>query len=317
MRIKGFGINADAAWLENDLNTLSRALALAVESGFDYVEVSVHGLGVMAKGRLLPQRVRDVQKMLRQFPLGYTVHGPNPLNLMDLENLAWQKQALRESMLFAADIGSEVLVYHSGRYLPEEGFSLSGGRRDLTKAQKETMLAAEREALSELAENGDWLGVTIGLENARPYLDGSPYCYAECFPPLVELVASINHPRVGITLDVGHAYLAARHFNFNFLDAVSLAAPYVCHVHLHDNFGLVSGSQEKKQAELMATGRGDLHLPIGFGEIPLADVFARLANYRGAIIHEIRPRYRQWAGEALALGKNLLGNGQSRPVEIK
>ncbi len=228
---------------------------------------------------------------------------------MDLDNLAWQKQALRESLVFTASIESEILVYHSGRYIPEEAFHLPEGKRELSREDREYLLRMEREALLELAEEARYLGVTIGLENARPYLDGSPYCYAEQLSLLVQQVAAINHSHVGITLDVGHAYLASRFYRFNFLNAVAEAAPYVRHLHLHDNFGRVSASLERKQAELMATGRGDLHLPIGWGEIPAAAVFDRLGDYNGVVLHEIRPRYRAWAREALVRGRQLAGRG--------
>lgn len=299
MSIKGFGINVDAARLDNNLDTLARDLEYFAGLGFDYAEIPVHGVGAMAGGRLLPRRVDEVCRLLARFPFRYTVHGPNPLNLMDLENLSWQKQALRASLEFAAATGAEVLVYHSGRYIPEEHFHLPGGRRNLSAAAKEQLLRQEREALLELAERADRSGVTIAMENARPYLDASPYCYAEQLSLLVEQVAAIDHPRVGITLDTGHAYLAARYYGFDFLAAVARAAPYIRHVHLHDNFGRVSGSLEKKQAELMATGRGDLHLPAGWGEIPVAEVLALLEDYTGVVVHEIRPRYLEWAGVAL------------------
>ncbi|HAP32005.1 MAG TPA: hypothetical protein DCQ14_02985 [Firmicutes bacterium] len=307
MAIKGFGINADATWLENNLDSLEQALGSFAVQGFEYAEVSVHGLGAMAGGKLIRERVREIRQILRRFPLGCTVHGPNPLNLMDLENLGWQKQALRESLVFAAAIDSEILVYHSGRYIPEEAFHLPGGKIELSYAEREYLLMVEREALLELAEDAQRLGVTIGLENARPYLDGSPYCYAEQLSLLVQQVAAINHAQVGITLDVGHAYLASRFYRFDFLNAVAEAAPYVCHLHLHDNFGRASASLENKQAELMAAGRGDLHLPIGLGEIPAADVFERLNGYSGVVLHEIRPRYQSWAREALARSRQMTG----------
>lgn len=306
MNIKGFGINADATRLDNSLVTLARDLEYFAQLGFDYVEIPVHGVGAMVGGRLLPKRLEEVCRLLEQFPFGYTVHAPNPLNLMDRGNVDWHKQALKECLEFAAAIDSEVLVYHSGRYVPEEAFHLRSGRENLDLEVKDQMRRQEREALLELAQVAEQLGVTIAVENARPYLDGSPYCYAEYLSSLVEQVEAIDHPFVGITLDVGHAYLAARYYGFDFLEAVAKAAPYVRHLHLHDNFGWISGSLEKKQTELMATGRGDLHLPIGWGEIPVADVLALLKNFCGVVVHEIRPRYWEWAKVALEQGRQLV-----------
>jgi sugar phosphate isomerase/epimerase len=306
--VKGFGINTDAAHLDGSLDTLARDLEFFAGLGFDYVEIPVHGVGAMAGGRLLPQRVKEVCRLLAKYPFHYTVHSPNPLNLMDEENLTWQKEALGGSLEFAAAIGSGALVYHSGRYVPEEYFHLPGRSNALDEHTRAEMRWRERNALQELGELAGRLGVVIGMENARPYLDGSPYCYAEQLSLLVAQVQAINHPQVGITLDTGHAYLAACYYGFDFLGTVALAAPYVRHVHLHDNFGRVCGSLEKKQGELLATGRGDLHLPVGRGEIPAAEVLAILLEqgYSGVVIHEIRPRYQEHAGQALATGRTLV-----------
>ena len=272
------------------------------------MEIPVHGVGAMIGGRLILKRLEEVCRLLEKFPFGYTVHAPNPLNLMDRENAVWHKQALKECLNFAAAIGSKVLVYHSGRYIPEETFHIPNGRKPLNAKLKEQMMLQEREALLELAEVAEEMDVVIAMENARPYMDASPYCYAEDLFMLVNQVEIINNPFVGITLDVGHAYLASRYYGFDFLKAVAKAAPFVRHIHLHDNFGLASGSLEKKQAELMAMGRGDLHLPIGLGEIPISEVSALLDNFHGVVVHEIRPRYREWAKIALELGRQLLSS---------
>lgn len=306
MSIKGFGINADAAMLDGNLDLLRKNVEYYMEMGFDYVEIPVHGVGAMAGGQLITHRVEEVRRLLARFPMKYTVHGPNPLNLMDIKNIAWQKQAMMESIRFAAAINSEVLVYHSGRFIPEENFDMPGLTRNLPDEQKAAMCQAEAEAVRYLAEFAQSQGVNICMENARPYLDGSPYCYAEQLPLLLLQVKAINHPNVGITLDVGHGYLAAGHYGFNFLDAIGEAVPYIKHVHLHDNFGRPSTTRERKQAEMLAAGRGDLHLPIGCGEIPVAEILSLLADNEIVFIHEIRPRYQNEAKQALELGYRLM-----------
>lgn len=306
MTIKGFGINADAAMLDGNLDLLRKHVEYYMEIGFDYVEIPVHGVGAMVGGQLITHRVEEVRRLLARFPMKYTVHGPNPLNLMDSKNIGWQKQAMMESIRFAAVLNSEVLVYHSGRYIPEEYFHIPRWNKNLKDKQKGELCKVEAEAISSLAEFAKTQGVNICMENARPYLDGSPYSYAEQLFLLIQQVKDINHPNVGITLDVGHGYLAAKHYGFNFLDAVKEAAPYIKHVHLHDNFGNPSTSLERKQAEMMASGRGDLHLPIGWGEIPIVSVFALLRDNEIIFVHEIRPRYQNYAKQALELGHKLM-----------
>jgi sugar phosphate isomerase/epimerase len=119
------------------------------------------------------------------------------------------------------------------------------------------------------------------------------------------MIVQVNHPRVGITLDLGHAFLASRHHGYNLLDGVAAVRPYIRHIHLHDNYGRCCASYEKKQGELLATGRGDLHLPIGWGEVPAREVFAHLQDYRGVVTLEIRPRYRAFYEEALTNARVL------------
>lgn len=166
----------------------------------------------------------------------------------------------------------------------------------------------EQEMLWELGEVAQKLGVLIGVENARPYLDGSPYCYAERLDLLAERIASIGHPHIRITLDLGHAYLAAHFYGFDLIEAVRSLAPLVCHLHVHDNFGRSCGSLEKKQVELLATGRGDLHLPLGWGDLPLKETLTQLAGYRGILVQELRPRYRAYFEASLRYCRELVGS---------
>ena len=115
----------------------------------------------------------------------------------------------------------------------------------------------------------------------------------------------IAHPNVGMTLDLGHAHIAARTCGFDFLDAVSQAAPHVSHIHMHDNAGKLDGFSSS-QGERQPLGQGDLHMPPGWGEIPLQEAFERLPDYAGVVILEIRPRYYDHLGEALTSARRIL-----------
>lgn len=115
----------------------------------------------------------------------------------------------------------------------------------------------------------------------------------------------ISKSNVGISLDIGHAYLAANFYGFNFFDAIKLVKPLVKHVHVHDNFGKLSASYERSRTELLAVGRGDCHLPIGWGHIPITEVLATLQNYQGVFMQELHPKYYRYCREALAQAKNM------------
>lgn len=315
--IKGIGINVDAAYVDGDLRRLMELLDGYAEMEVEYVEIPLHATGAMLGGKLMPERVDEVVRILKRYRFGYSVHAPNPINLMDLDEPGLHKEALLESLRFSSAIGSKILVYHSGRYIPEEHFHVprqNTRRATLEVESRRAMNRQEEEALLSLAEEGKRLDVTICLENARPYLDEGLYCYAEDPFRLAGRVSALNHPRIGIALDIGHAYLSAKRYGFDFLEAIRSVAPLTKHVHLHDNFGRVCSSLEKKQIELSALGRGDLHLPIGKGEIPVEEVFLALNDYSGLLINEIRYRYLSWASDGLDLCKRLLNVTRERAL---
>jgi sugar phosphate isomerase/epimerase len=303
MNIRGIAINADAGVIDGNLTVLRKELDYYREMGFTHVEMAPHSVDAIYCGRLNKNRVKEVQMLLAQYPFRYTVHGLNPLNLMsdDVVN----RQGFIASIEFAAAIDAEIMVYHAGRYLAEENFLLTS-RMNLTPVEKNVLWEQECTALQSMGDIAARYGIMIAVENARPYLNAPNYCYAESLEELVRMVKAVNHNQVGITLDTGHAYLAACHYGYDLLESISSIAPYVRHIHLHDNFGRCCTSWERKQYEMVAMGRGDMHMPIGWGSIPADEIFARLPQYDGCITLELRPRYRECYGVALSNAQALV-----------
>ena len=86
-------------------------------------------------------------------------------------------------------------------------------------------------------------GITIALENV---MEPGPEM-------LVEIVRQVEDPRLGLCLDVGHAN--SRVSETPPLDWISPMAPYLRHVHLHNNDGDM-----------------DLHQSLGEGSVPMEAV---------------------------------------------
>jgi sugar phosphate isomerase/epimerase len=305
MNIKGIAINADAGFIDGNLTLLERELDYYEYIGYTHVELAVHGVGAIYCGKLDSERVREVQTILKRKKLRYAVHGPNPLNLMNMQPDAIDRQGLIASIEFASAVESDILVYHAGRYLPEEAF-LMIPQPYPTAGEKDVMWKQEQEMLCDVAETAARHGVTIGVENARPYLNAPRYCYGESLEKLAGMVKQVCHPNIGITLDMGHAYLAAKHYGYDLGEGIGAVAPFVRHIHLHDNFGRCCTSYERKQYEMTAMGRGDMHMPIGMGEVPARQMFSRLPGYSGLVTLELRPRYRSKYAEALQAARSLL-----------
>lgn len=316
MKIKGIAINADASRLDGSLEMLRGELDYYARLGFSHVELAPHGAGVMYNGNLHRDRVEELLAVLSEYAFQYTVHGPNPSNLMNLDQLTDERRMFTASLAFTRAIGADVMVYHAGRYLPEEKFLLPD-RDILTPEKKRVMWETERTLLKEMGDTAAKHGIVIAVENARPYLDASPYCYGEFLNMMSTMMQEVSHPNVGVTLDLGHAYLAARHHGYNLLDGIDSVSPYIRHIHMHDNYGRSCASYEKKQSEMTAAGRGDLHMPIGWGEIPAKDILSRIKNYHGVITLEMRPRYRPYFAEALDNARKLLDiQAQPEPARV-
>jgi sugar phosphate isomerase/epimerase len=238
----------------------------------------------------------ETLEVLDDFDFSYSVHAPNPVNLMDMGNLDLHISVFRASLEFCVRVGAKIIVYHSGRFVPEETFHIRG-KRGVTSSEKKRLLDQEKKALIYLSEA--FPGVTICLENARPYIHHSPYSYAEQIDQLKEQVSKINRSNVRINLDVGHMHMASCFYGYDIPDAVRSIKSYAAHMHLHDNFGGAVHHYEKQQTHQIPFGRGDSHMPVGWGEIPIRDILSiLLPEYDGMLMMELRSRYFDHIGES-------------------
>ena len=278
--------------LAEDLKTLEGA-------GPDFVEVWPQNLGVILGGHLDTSRLRAVSELLLGTDLAYTVHAPLEVNLMDLTSPGLQRDVLDASLRFAKVIGAGVVVCHAGQRV---------GARD-ARHSMEAQLSAERSALREAGNLAEELGVTIAVENYYPewpIVRGAVYDYSVWPSRLADQISAVDHPAVGICLDVGHAALAAGFFGFDLIGECGAIASLVRHVHLHDNLQRTNLSGEPPVSEHTVYGLGDLHLPPGRGTIPLEELFRRMDfPERPSCCAELSPEGFSSVPEALRAGREL------------
>lgn len=283
------GSNINEIRVDGSLAALRRDLDAFVDFGLEAAEISIHGLDAVQNGQLDKAKTREIVATLADYPLTYSTHAPNPLNLMDEFQPAMHQEVLRASLAFTAAIGARCMVYHPGRYLAEERFAVSSPLV-LTQERRQVLLDREATLLAEAAD--DFPEVVIAMENARPYLYHSPYCYAERPADLAEQIRRIDRDNVRMTLDFGHLHLAARFYELDEVAEVRRLVQFIAHCHVHDNFGHSVYFNEKIQTHQLPFGRGDSHLPVGRGEIPFAELFAPfIGSYDGLLICELRSRY--------------------------
>ena len=300
------GSNINEVRVDGSLKALRRDLVAFQEFGLTAAEISIHGLDAVRNGRLDRRRTSETQKILADFPFAYSTHAPNPLNLMDQHCPGMHSDVLLASLEFTSAIGARCMVYHPGRYLPEEQFATKGPL-SLTPEQQQALLFHEAELLQKAADS--FPETIIAMENARPYLLHSPYCYAEIPHVLVTQLKQISRGNVRMTLDFGHLHLSSKFYELDLLGEVRSAAPFIAHCHVHDNFGHSVYATEKIQTHQIPFGKGDSHMPVGWGNIPFSALFAEfIHNYDGLLICELRSRYFEQTGEA---ARNLVSLLQS------
>lgn len=283
------GSNISEVRIDGNLKALRRDLEAFQACGLTAAEIPVHGVDAIKNGHIDQKRVLEVRRILEDFPFTYSVHAPNPLNLMETTNLDIHTAVLEASLQFCVEIGAGLMVYHPGRYLPEEKFASSGPLK-LTETRKKRLLEQEAAILQNLA--GQYQHVIIAMENARPYLFHSPYCYAEVPAELKRQVNRISRDNVLVNLDFGHLWMASKFYGFDAVAEAATLAKIIAHAHIHDNFGGSVYASEKQQTHQIPFGRGDSHMPVGWGNIPIKDLLATfLEQFKGILITELRGRY--------------------------
>lgn len=330
MDVTGICINADVGRLGGSLERLVEDLTYFQQCGFDGVEIAVDGLDAVVGGKLEPSQVDRIRAITDQFDFVYSVHPPGRMNLAfpaqgpgNTPDLALEKAVFVACLDFCAAIGARVMVYHSGLIALHEfafglgplpaGEALDAGRvREVLALGEILPLAADR-------------GVIVAMENRDPHpweiaallrSGRSPdhlltYHSGLSIPHLVRQVTAVNHPNLGLTLDLGHLFVAASFCGFDYLEAIRQAAPYVRHIHGHDNFGRL-GTVFDDLHERIPYGDGDLHLPPGWGTIPHLESLSQLVGYEGLYVLEIRPRFREHFVDALRTTRTLIRQVQEQ-----
>jgi sugar phosphate isomerase/epimerase len=156
---------------------------------------------------------------------------------------------MREAIDITAHAGGSVLVIHPGRIsdnAPKKSFS---------------RMVQNLKKIAKYAEDAD---VLIGLENKENTDPLNLCCEAKDLISAIRLTDS-NH--IGATLDIGHANLTCGGDQTKLAAFVTELAPYVIHVHVHDNFGKDKGNYG-----------GDEHLAPGKGLIDYT-VLKNLGDY--------------------------------------
>ncbi|HEX5078241.1 MAG TPA: sugar phosphate isomerase/epimerase [Geminicoccaceae bacterium] len=274
--IAGFGFDTEAA--APDLADLDEVLARIAASGASHAELSLCGYELIAGGRILAERRRKLEQICARHRLAYTVHGTLAVNFMDEAHLDLHKAVCRAMLELCDAVGASVMVQHPGKVPARPAPVL------------ERLHAIERDALREMGDVAARYGVRIAVETL--FVE-EPQRYTADPVRLAAEIAAIDHPQVCGALDFSHAYIITTFRGMDYMAALRAFAPCTNHLHVHDSFGRpTTMGGFYSHPERIAFGMGDLHLPMGWGDIPWEEILPQLAFRPGtAMIVELPPRH--------------------------
>ncbi|MDB5614298.1 MAG: Xylose isomerase-like barrel [Devosia sp.] len=286
----GFNSGSD----DGELFSLEADLRRLADIGVDTVELGLTSVDLISGGRILPERLQRLVTITSQFDFRYTVHGLVSSNFMDPDTLDFQMQAAKALVEVCDRIDARVQVQHGGAL-----------RADQVHQRAEADIR-EREALTELGDFARPYGVRIAFENIFTTELGQ---YRQTPAEVAETVKAVNHPNVVALIDFSHAYIESTYKGLDFRQQIAAMAPVAGHLHVHDSFGRPQAFYKAfHPQENAAMGIGDLHMPLGWGDIDWDSIFAELRFLPETVMMmEIGQRHRSEQLESLAIAKRLMG----------
>ncbi|MFC6488504.1 TIM barrel protein [Nitratireductor sp. GCM10026969] len=291
------GFNAGS--IDGELFSLEAELRRLADIGVDTVELGLTSIDLISGGRVIEERAERLQALTAQFPFRYTVHGLVSSNFMDPATARYQVDAAKALVEICDRIDARVLVQHGGHLRADQIFDRAAADQ------------REREALFELAEFARPYGIRIALENI---FTTEPGQYRQTPAEVAATVKAVDHPNLVALIDFSHAYIESTYRGLDFRDQLRAMAPVAGHLHVHDSFGRPIGFYKPHHLqEATALGLGDLHMPLGWGDIDWEDIFGELEFLPGTVLMmEIITRYRSEQPACLERAKRLMTLNERR-----
>ncbi|RWX81113.1 sugar phosphate isomerase/epimerase [Neorhizobium lilium] len=295
--IIGTGFNAGST--DGEFASLDQELRVLADIGVETVELGLTSLDLIAGGRIIEERAERLVALTKQFNFRYTVHGLVSSNFMDPDTCRYQLDAAKALAVICDRIGARILVQHGGNLRAEQLVE----RADADKR--------EREALYELAEFCKPYGVRIAFENIFTTELGQ---YRQTPTQIAETVKTVGHPNLVALIDFSHAYIESTYRGLDFRNELRAMAPVTGHLHVHDSFGRPQAFYKPYHVqENTALGIGDLHMPLGWGDIDWEAIFSELTFLPETVLMmEIGRRYHAEQPASLKRAKDLIALNAER-----
>jgi len=217
------------------------------------------------------------------------------VNLMDQEYLNDHIEILKRDIEVSEAINSKILVTHFG-YTNIENYK--------DKERYKRILQNQTEVYFKMAEYAKSHNVILAIENLFPFTHTS---YAPLPSEIAQEIISINHPNAKTTIDFSHAYLNCTHNKVDFIDQIKTMVPLTKHLHIHDSFGILKKMDTYMHSEDVTYGQGDIHLPLGWGDIPFDKIFSTFSFSSDIFLNfELSERYKRYYQSSYESAKKLI-----------
>jgi sugar phosphate isomerase/epimerase len=166
--------------------------------------------------------IKNIKGKLKKANLKPTVHAPiYDVNLASLNHKIRETsiKSILESLYFAQKINAEILIVHAG-HLPKDY-----PERFFPSAYENAL-----NSLRQLAQEAGKFRILVGLENNAK---SKNYVMIKGKDEHLSLIQEVNSSNLKMVLDIGHANL----FGASLEDYLTSVSPYLCEIHLHNNFG--------------------------------------------------------------------------------
>ncbi len=258
------------------INQLRETLNDAQSLGFDGVELDLPELFIIFGGKIVPAALRDVQTCLEHYDLTYSLHAPLSLNLLDAPNRDLHMSVALATIDAAAALNVKSIVLHPGWCHPS---TLEKAPKDIRKS--------EQPYLRRITDHAHAAGIRLALENMPclpPDKAKTLASYGQSCAAIAEQITDIASPALTGCLDVSHAALSCASNSLDVHDDIRQLSPHIGHLHLHDSFSRPTCVQAWTYEEGLTYGHGDTHLPLGWGDIPFADLSTDLPVLSDAVV---------------------------------
>ena len=263
--------------------------------GAGSAEIPLYELDVVCGKKIIKDELKLLNKFTLKSNLKFSIHGSMSVNLLDEDYLEEHLQVLEKEIQVCSDLNIKILVTHFGH---------TSVATSQNKKKYNDLIEIQKQKYFEMAEIAKAHGVKLCIENIFPYTN----LHFTALPSEVsDNIREIDHPNARTTIDFSHAYINCNLRNKNLISEIETMIPFTEHLHVHDSFGKYKTMYTYIFAEDITYGQGDIHLPLGWGNIPFDEIFSACAFKKDIFFNfELSRRYEKYYSQNVKKAKKLI-----------